>query len=95
MTTYQPNGVVGSLCSSMSKGVGNQYIDQGHAPIDERGVRRLTPLECERLQGLPDQWTDIGISDSARYKMIGNGMAQPCADYVLKKVAEALRKKDP
>lgn len=54
-------------------------------------VRRLTPLECERLQGLPDNWTAYG-SDSKRYKAIGNGMAQPCADFVIEKLAEALRK---
>ena len=39
-------------------------------------VRRLTPLECERLQGFPEQWTNIpGASDSARYKALGNSMA--------------------
>lgn len=39
-------------------------------------VRRLTPLECERLQGFPDQWTNIpGASDSTRYKALGNSMA--------------------
>lgn len=54
-------------------------------------VRRLTPLECERLQGLPDNWTAYG-SDSKRYKAIGNGMAQPCADFVIEKLAEVLRK---
>lgn len=57
----------------------------------EAFVRRLTPLECERLQGLPDNWTEGG-SDSKRYKAIGNGMAQPCADFVIEKLAEALRK---
>lgn len=55
-------------------------------------VRRLTPLECERLQGLPDNWTAYGGSDSKRYKAIGNGMAQPCADFVIEKLAEVLRK---
>nr|DAT90983.1 MAG TPA: Cytosine specific methyltransferase [Caudoviricetes sp.] len=57
-------------------------------------VRRLTPLECERLQGLPDNWTlidDKSCSDSARYKAIGNGMAQPCADFVMKRVYEFLQ----
>lgn len=52
-------------------------------------VRRLTPLECERLQGLPDNWTWIpGVScpDSKRYKAIGNGMAQPCADFILRQL---------
>ena len=38
-------------------------------------VRRLTPLECERLQGYPDGWTDVpGASDSARYKALGNSV---------------------
>lgn len=57
----------------------------------EAFVRRLTPLECERLQGLPDNWTAYG-SDAKRYKAIGNGMAQPCADFVIEKLAEVLRK---
>ena len=50
-------------------------------------VRRLTPTECERLQGLDDGYTDGG-SDTARYKALGNGMAQPCADYVIRRIAE-------
>ena len=48
-------------------------------------VRRLTPLECERLQGLPAGWT-AGGSDTARYKALGNGMALPCADFVLSQI---------
>lgn len=59
--------------------------------IGEAFARRLTPLECERLQGLPDNWTEGG-SDSKRYKAIGNGMAQPCADFVIERLAEVLRK---
>lgn len=55
-------------------------------------VHRLTPLECERLQGLPDGWTNIpGASDTARYKAIGNGMAKPCVDYVMGGIADVLR----
>ena len=53
-------------------------------------VRRLTPTECERLQGLEDGYTDGG-SDTARYKALGNGMAQPCADYVIRRIAEVTR----
>lgn len=60
-------------------------------------VRRLTPLECERLQGYPDGWTDIGewvdskgkkhiSSDSARYKALGNSIALPPWRYVLGKL---------
>ena len=51
-------------------------------------IRRLTPLECERLQGFPDGWTDIpGASDSARYKALGNSVAIPCVDFVMKCMA--------
>ncbi len=55
-------------------------------------VRRLTPTECERLQGLKDGYTlidDKSCSDTARYKALGNGMAQPCADWVIKRIVEA------
>jgi DNA (cytosine-5)-methyltransferase 1 len=56
--------------------------------------RRLTPLECERLMGLPDYWTlidDKSCSDSARYKALGNGMAQPVADWIISKIGEAVK----
>lgn len=53
-------------------------------------VRRLTPTECERLQGLDDGYT-CGGSDTARYKALGNGMAQPCADYVIRRITECSR----
>lgn len=69
------------------------YDYKAQQAVFKRGeafVRRLTPLECERLQGLPDNWTEGG-SDAKRYKAIGNGMAQPCADFVIEKLAEALR----
>lgn len=58
-------------------------------------VRRLTPTECERLQGLPDDYTlidDKTCSDSARYKALGNGMAQPCADFVIRRIVEEVEK---
>lgn len=70
------------------------YDYKAQQAVFKRGeafVRRLTPLECERLQGLPDNWTEGG-SDSKRYKAIGNGMAQPCADFVIERLAEVLRK---
>jgi DNA (cytosine-5)-methyltransferase 1 len=55
------------------------------------GVRRLTPLECERLQGFPDGWTEYGhdgkrMSDSARYRMIGNSVAVPCVEWILRRI---------
>ena len=54
-------------------------------------VRRLTPTECERLQGLPDSFT-AGGSDAKRYKALGNGLALPCAEYVLRRITEIIRK---
>lgn len=64
-------------------------------------ARKLTPLECERLQGYPDGWTDIPdyidskgrarkATDTARYKALGNSIALPCAEYVLQGVADCL-----
>jgi DNA (cytosine-5)-methyltransferase 1 len=59
-------------------------------------VRRLTPTECERLQGFPDGWTELdaegkAISDSKRYQMLGNSIAVPCVAYILIAVAAILR----
>ena len=55
-------------------------------------IRRLTPLECERLQGYPDGWTDIpGASDSARYKALGNSVAIPCVEFIMSRIAAAMR----
>lgn len=53
-------------------------------------VRRLMPIECERLQGYPDNWTARG-SDTARYKALGNSVAIPCVQFIMSRLAEALR----
>ncbi len=51
-------------------------------------VRRLTPLECERLMGFPDCWTCIpGASDSKRYRGLGNSVAVPCVEYIMMGIA--------
>ena len=70
--------------ATLSVGGGNRRNLAASSSI----VRRLTPTECERLQGLPDGYTEGG-SDTARYKALGNGMAQPCADYVIERIARA------
>jgi DNA (cytosine-5)-methyltransferase 1 len=49
------------------------------------GVRRLTPTECERLQGFPDGWTD-GQPDTHRYKQLGNAVAVPVATWIGKRI---------
>lgn len=50
-------------------------------------VRRLTPLECERLQGFPDGWT-AGQSDSARYRQLGNAVAVPCVEWIARRIVQ-------
>lgn len=54
------------------------------------GVRRLTPTECERLQGFPDFWTAC-LSDSARYRCLGNAVAVPVAEWIGKRIVEKIR----
>ena len=62
------------------------------ADVHAHLIRRLTPLECERLQGFPDGWTDIpGASDSARYKALGNSVAIPCVDFVMHCLVQAIQ----
>lgn len=67
-------------------------------PVQNMMVRRLTPLECERLQGYPDGWTDIGewidsngkkhqSSDSGRYKALGNSIALPFWFWLLRRIS--------
>ena len=51
-------------------------------------VRRLTPVECERLQGFPDNWTD-GQADSARYKQMGNAVAVPVVEWIMRRLVAA------
>lgn len=92
---YEPyQDVVGALCRGDEKGIGSQYVSQDKCIVEKRNlIRRLTPLECERLQGFPDGWTLIpGASDSARYKALGNSVAIPCVDFVLRGIAYFLRK---
>lgn len=54
-------------------------------------IRRLVPLECERLQGYPDGWTDLpGASDANRYRALGNSVAIPCVQYLIQRVGLCL-----
>lgn len=52
-------------------------------------VRRLTPLECERLQGFPDGWTD-GQSDTNRYKQMGNAVAVPVVEWIIQGICDTI-----
>ena len=54
-------------------------------------IRRLTPWECELLQGFPLDWTDIpSASDSARYRALGNSVAIPCVEFIMKSLNEVV-----
>lgn len=92
--------VTGALCANSHPG---SYTGQDAfndmlpvVPADKPNrkyiVRRLTPLECCRLQGFPDWWEQgVEGSDSARYKMWGNGIALPCAQDVLRRITKCLK----
>ena len=89
VTNYHTKDIANTLHSS-SGGGGNtdQYIQ-------DKTIRRLTPIECERLQGFPDNWTRYGqeqneISDSQRYKMCGNAVTVDVVEAVAKKIKESL-----
>jgi len=84
--TYQDK--VGTLGHSDHKGINNQYVDEDKCVVERANlIRRLTPLECERLQGFPDYFTDIpDASDSARYKALGNSVAIPCVDFLMEAI---------
>lgn len=105
--TIQTNGISTSLPASM--GMGGGYIPMITEDIKNNSeksfntvVRRLTPLECERLQGFPDKWTDIGEwvdskgkkhkdADSPRYKALGNSIALPFWQWMAERMTKVLK----
>lgn len=96
--TYQK--VTGTLDCCISKGTSNQLANNNMFIANSAIVRRLTPLECERLQGFPDDWTNIGDwtdskgkkhkgeSDAPRYKALGNSIALPFWEYLAEKMCK-------
>jgi DNA (cytosine-5)-methyltransferase 1 len=87
--------ITGSVVTTWAKGPGNAQVEGGHVQPVEEGPRRLTPMECERLQGFPDGHTSVGgdgkpISDSQRYKMCGNAVAVPVAEWVGRQIRRIL-----
>lgn len=85
-------------CMATEKAQTLNTMHDAQAVMQNMAVRRLTPMECERLQGFPDGWTDIGAwtddkgklhkesSDSARYRALGNSIALPPWKWVLKRL---------
>lgn len=97
------NGQINQLGLQDKAGALNCMHDQQIVAVDVQHircagfVRRLMPLEGERLQGLPDNWTlipGIACPDSKRYKAIGNGMAQPCADFILRRLMRNIKQEE-
>ena len=78
-------------------GIAQTVVAKGPGAAVQRGkkIRRLTPTECARLQGMPSWWcADVPHSDSAEYKMWGNGMALPNALYVMEGFIETKEAKN-
>lgn len=84
-----------------AKESGGQSLNLNNTVRQNMVVRRLTPMECERLQGFPDHWTNIGEwidekgkkhkdADSPRYKALGNSIALPFWDWMLRRMARYL-----
>lgn len=80
--------------------------DRNYLVRGQTVVRRLTPLECERLQGYPDHWTDIGEwidskgkkhkdADSPRYKALGNSIALPFWEWLAERMLNELGEEHP
>ena len=84
-------GAYAEGCATLRAQGGDMGGGSENLVVDVHLIRRLTPLECERLQGFPDGWTDLpGASDAARYKALGNSVAIPCVEYVMRGIAMAL-----
>ena len=89
------DGISPTLPGQMGTGGNNgPMVMEAAKPPRKYIIRRLTPKECERLQGFPDEWTQVPyknkpMSDSARYKMCGNSVAIPCVVRVLGGLADA------
>ncbi len=87
---FRENGVVSTQSARQHKDATDLVCQKAEAYAYL--IRRLTPLECERLQGFPDGWTDIpDASDSARYKALGNSVAIPCVEFIMGRIAAVLR----
>jgi site-specific DNA-cytosine methylase len=76
------DGIVPTVISRYGTGGGNVPMIQKE---NDAIVRRLTPVECERLQGFPDNWTD-GQADSNRYKQMGNAVAVPVVEWIISRM---------
>lgn len=86
--TYVPETAY-AIAAREAKGV--SLLESQTNYIARGGVRRLTPLECERLQGFPDGWTEFyedgtRQADSHRYRQMGNAVAVPCVEWIARRL---------
>lgn len=82
----------GDLCGTLQPGTTGSSLNSIHPIRLGLLLRRLHPVECERLQGYPDFWTSLsGASDSSRYKSLGNSVCIPCVEYLMQGVGLAAR----
>ena len=79
------SGVCPTLTANMGMGGHNVPIIK-----DKKGIRKLSPIECARLQGFPNDYKLPDISDSALYKQLGNSVSVPVVETVAKKMMEAM-----
>ncbi|XPV77957.1 MAG: DNA cytosine methyltransferase [Desulfovibrio sp.] len=93
---YKEGAVAGAVCARNYKAATDLVCDEANS------VRKLMPIECERLQGFPDDFTRYGkredgteyeLSDTARYKAVGNSMAVPVVKWIGQRLESALSKK--
>ncbi|KKK47276.1 hypothetical protein LCGC14_3156820, partial [marine sediment metagenome] len=75
----------GNICPTL---LGRMGTGGNNVPLV--GIRRLTPLECERLQGFPDNWTDC-LADSGRYRCLGNAVAVPVVRWIGQRIVENIK----
>lgn len=84
-------GIPNHVLAPSLRGFGHGWQGQHNDDASRMSmVRRLTPTECERLQGFPDGWT-AGQSDSTRYRQLGNAVAVPVARWIGSRLLEALQ----
>lgn len=86
IATFGPRNVTSAANRTrVEPGLPANTLHQGGLSVIHHGVRRLTPRECERLMGFPDDWTAIQ-SDSARYRQLGNAVAVPVAEWIARRI---------
>jgi DNA (cytosine-5)-methyltransferase 1 len=93
MTTHSKMTVAGPITSAHRGTPNAEAAATGQLVPAELGVRRLTPMECERLQGYPDGWT-AGQSDSARYRQLGNAVPLPVAEWIAARLVDVADRYD-